>query len=173
MKVLFLDRDGVINKDVSYLYRIEDLVWMPGISTGLKLAIADGYKIIVVTNQSGVARGYYSENDVKNLHCYMQEELKKYGIDILDFFYCPHLKDGQIEPYNIDCLCRKPKAGLLEMASGKYDIDISKSFLIGDSDRDIKAAQSFGIDGYLYEDERIDYFIEKILKERKKNEQRI
>ena len=90
-KVLFLDRDGVINKDVSYLYKISDLEWVDGAKEALAYAHSKGYDLIVVTNQSGVARGYYKESDVQILHDYMAHELDRSGAPILHFYYCPCL----------------------------------------------------------------------------------
>ena len=136
-KVLFLDRDGVINKDVSYLYKIADLQWVDGAKEALKLAHDSGYELIVVTNQSGVARGYYKETDVQILHDYMGNELFKAGAPILHFYYCPHHKDGTVERYAVDCNCRKPKPGMILQAIKDFDVDVERSFLIGDSQRDV------------------------------------
>jgi len=102
-KVLFLDRDGVINKDVSYLYKISDLEWVYGAKEALAYAYSKGYDLIVVTNQSGVARGYYKESDVQILHDHMAHELDRSGAPILHFYYCPHHKEGAIPLYAIDC----------------------------------------------------------------------
>ena len=139
-KVLFLDRDGVINKDVSYLYKIADLQWVDGAKEALKLAHDSGYELIVVTNQSGVARGYYKETDVQILHDYMGNELFKAGAPILHFYYCPHHKDGTVERY------------------------AEHSFLIGDSQRDVDAAEAAGIKGYLFTESNLLHFMKKILK---------
>ncbi|WP_251424086.1 D-glycero-alpha-D-manno-heptose-1,7-bisphosphate 7-phosphatase [Veillonella agrestimuris] len=149
-KVLFLDRDGVINKDVSYLYKIEDLQWVDGAKEALKLAYDAGYDLIVVTNQSGVARGYYKESDVQILHDYMGNELDKAGAPILRFYYCPHHKDGTVERYAVDCDCRKPKPGMLLQAIKEYNVDPSESFLIGDNVRDVESAEAAGVKGYLF-----------------------
>lgn len=150
-KVLFLDRDGVINVDTGYLHRLSDLEWVTGIKEGLALAVQKGYKLIVVTNQSGVARGYYKEDDVNRLHQQMNEELSAAGAPISHFYYCPHHKEGRVPAYAIDCDCRKPKPGMLLQAMEDYEIDRDTSFLIGDSKRDIEAAQAAGIRGYLFE----------------------
>ena len=98
-KVLFLDRDGVINKDVSYLYKISDLEWVDGAKEALAYAYSKGYDLIVVTNQSGVARGYYKESDVQILHDHMAHELDRSGAPILHFYYCPHHKEGSVPLY--------------------------------------------------------------------------
>lgn len=128
-KVLFLDRDGVINKDVSYLYKISDLEWVDGAKEALAYAHSKGYDLIVVTNQSGVARGYYKESDVQILHDYMAHELDRSGAPILHFYYCPHHKEGIVPLYAVECECRKPKPGMIKQAIKDYDVNISDSFL--------------------------------------------
>ncbi len=162
-KVLFLDRDGVINKDVSYLYKIEDLQWMPGIFEGLALAQAEGYKIIVITNQSGVARGYYTEEDVKRLHDHMQAVCAEKGITIDAFYYCPHHPEGIVAEYRKACSCRKPEPGLFLQAFTDFAIDREHSVMIGDSKRDVEAAEKVGIHGVLFTTGRIDDCIRKAL----------
>ena len=163
-KVLFLDRDGVINKDVSYLYKIADLQWVDGAKEALKLAHDAGYELIVVTNQSGVARGYYKETDVQILHDFMGNELFKAGAPILHFYYCPHHKDGTIKRYAIDCNCRKPKPGMLLQAIKDFDVDVEHSFLIGDSQCDVDAAETAGVKGYLFTESNLLDFMKTILK---------
>ena len=153
-KVLFLDRDGVINKDVSYLYKISDLEWVDGAKEALAYAHSKGYDLIVVTNQSGVARGYYKESDVQILHDYMAHELDRSGAPILHFYYCPHHKE---------CECRKPKPGMIKQAIKDYDVNISNSFLIGDSQRDVDAAEAAGIKGYLFKGSNLLDFIKTII----------
>lgn len=162
-KVLFLDRDGVINKDVSYLYKIEDLQWVDGAKEALKMAYDYGYDLIVVTNQSGVARGYYKESDVQILHDYMGNELDKAGAPILHFYYCPHHKEGSIAQYAVDCQCRKPKPGMLLQAIKDYQVDPHKSFLIGDSQRDVEAAVAAGVKGYLFQGGNLLDYMKSIL----------
>lgn len=163
-KVLFLDRDGVINKDVSYLYKIADLQWVDGAKEALKLAHDAGYELIVVTNQSGVARGYYKETDVQILHDFMGNELFKAGAPILHFYYCPHHKDGTIERYAVDCNCRKPKPGMILQAIKDFDVDVEHSLLIGDSQRDVDAAEAAGVKGYLFTGSNLLDFMKTILK---------
>lgn len=163
-KVLFLDRDGVINKDVSYLYKIVDLQWVDGAKEALKLAHDSGYELIVVTNQSGVARGYYKETDVQILHDYMGNELFKAGAPILHFYYCPHHKDGTVERYAVDCNCRKPKPGMILQAIKDFDVDVEHSFLIGDSQRDVDAAEAAGVKDDLFTESNLLHFMKKILK---------
>lgn len=162
-KVVFLDRDGVINKDVSYLYKIEDLQWVDGAKEALQLAYDAGYDLIVVTNQSGVARGYYKESDVQILHDYMGNELDKAGAPILRFYYCPHHEEGIIDKYAVNCDCRKPKPGMLLQAIKEYHINPSESFLIGDNVRDVEAAEAAGVKGYLFTGENLLEFMKTIV----------
>ncbi len=150
-KVVFLDRDGVLNKDVSYLYRLEDLEWVNGAKEALAYAHSKGYDLIVVTNQSGIARGYYTVDDMKHLHIHMNEELTKVGAPILHFYYCPHHTDGVVLEFSEDCYCRKPKPGMILRAIEEYDVDTAHSFLIGDSERDVVAANKAGVKGYLFD----------------------
>ena len=145
MKVAFLDRDGVINEDIGYLhewknFKYNDLV-IPAL---LKLLNAD-YELIVVTNQSGVARGYYTESDLNLLNSKMSENLAKQGVNLRDVFYCPHYKSGKIKKYAVNCDCRKPKPGLLIKAREKYNIDLTNSVLFGDRYSDLEAGKAAGI----------------------------
>ncbi len=151
MKVIFLDRDGILNEDVAYLHKVSDLKWVPGIFDALRLAKDAGYQFVVVTNQSGVARGMFTEEDVQNLHDYMQDELLMEGIPLLDIYYCPHLEGAVMPDYDVACDCRKPKPGMILQAMEDHPIDGRESFLIGDSPRDVEAAHGAGITGYLYQ----------------------
>ena len=138
IKTIFLDRDGVINKDTQYLYKIDDFIFIDGIFDACHHFQKLGYKIIVVTNQSGIHRRLYAESDYKKLTKWMVAKFKKNLIDILDVFYCPH---GP----NSNCGCRKPKPGMLIEAQVKHNIDMVNSWMIGDKNRDIEAALSAGI----------------------------
>lgn len=162
-KILFLDRDGILNEDVAYLHGIYDLRWVPHIVDALLYAKHLGYEFIVVTNQSGVARGYFTVDDVEFLHNYMRDYLEKAGIPILHMYYCPHLPEGTVAEYAVECNCRKPKSGMIFQAMADYDIDREKSFLIGDSQRDIACARGAGIRGYLYNGGNIYTFVKDIL----------
>lgn len=135
-KAVFLDRDGTINVDKGYVYRIADFEFLPGVIEGLKLLQATGYLLIVITNQSGIARGYYTVEDYETLTEHMILELKKHGVMLTDIFYCPHLPQAIISKYRIDCGCRKPKLGLFYKAIDKWNIDINNSWAIGDKERD-------------------------------------
>jgi len=137
-KVIFLDRDGVINEEVGYLHKIEDFKFIHGVIDSCKNFLSLGYEIIIITNQSGIARGLYKLEDFHILNNWMLDKLRYEGINILDVFFCPH---GP----NDDCDCRKPKPGLFLNAKEKYDVDMKNSWMIGDKEDDIKAANSAGI----------------------------
>lgn len=146
----FLDRDGVLNVDKGYLYRSEDFEWIPGAIEAVKRLNDHGFLVFVVTNQSGVARGYYGEDDVARLHAWMNDELAKHGARIDKFYYCPHYTEGPASEYVKACQCRKPLPGLILAAFAEWDIDREKSFLIGDKDSDLVAAAAAGITGYKF-----------------------
>jgi len=137
-KTIFLDRDGVINKEINYLYKIEEFEFIDGVFEACKYLINLNYQIIIVTNQSGIARGYYSERDYQILNTWMLAQFKKNNIIIFDIFHCPHLP-------NSNCNCRKPKPGMFLEAKYKHNIDMKKSWLIGDKEVDIISANNSGI----------------------------
>lgn len=163
-KAVFLDRDGVLNVDVDYLYKIDDFQWVDEAPEALVYLVKQGYHLFVVTNQSGIARGYYTVDDMQQLHAHMQQELQKYGVLIEKFYYCPHHQEGKVAEYAIECDCRKPKPGMLLQAMAEYAIDKEQSFLIGDSKRDIEAAQAAGIKGYLFTGGSLLQFVQNIIK---------
>lgn len=160
--VLFLDRDGVINVDIGYLFDPAQLEFIPGAIEAMKEAQIRGYDIIVVTNQSGVARGYYTEEDVKALHAEMSRRLETDGVKILAYYYCPHHPEGTVESYKQDCNCRKPKPGMLIRAIEEWNIDIDGSFLVGDKPSDVQAAEAIGMRAYPFEEENLMTFLEPI-----------
>ena len=149
-KAVFFDRDGTLNVDGHYIYRIEDFKWMPDAAEAIRYCHDKGYLVIVVTNQSGVARGYYTEDDVHVLHEYMNDELKRLGTSIDAFYYCPHHPEAKIGKYRIDCDCRKPKPGMVLKACCDFGIDTSKSYMIGDKKRDVECGERAGVRGILY-----------------------
>ena len=138
IKTIFLDRDGVINKDVNYLYKINDFIFIDGIFDACKHFEKLGYKIIVVTNQSGIHRKLYTENDYQKLTQWMLSQFKKNHINIFDIYHCPHGPKS-------NCRCRKPKAGMLIKAQSQYGINMESSWIIGDKNRDILAGINAGI----------------------------
>jgi D-glycero-D-manno-heptose 1,7-bisphosphate phosphatase len=138
IKTIFLDRDGVINKDSGYLHKIENFKFINGVFEACQHYDQLGYKIVIVTNQSGISRGYYSEDDFRNITDWMITQFNKNNIQILDTFHCPHIPGS-------GCNCRKPKPGMLLEAKKKYNINMLESWLIGDKEDDISAANSSGI----------------------------
>lgn len=141
---VFLDRDGTINQEKNYLFRAEDFEFIPGVPEAIKKLRKSGYLVIVVTNQSGVARGYFSLEDVTRLHEHMQNELSKEGASIDAFYICPHHPEHGVGDFRKECDCRKGRPGLLFKASADLDIDLQKSFMIGDKVADIEAAENAG-----------------------------
>lgn len=148
-KAIFLDRDGTINVEKHYLHKIEDFEFLPGVIEGLKLLQEAGYLLIVITNQSGIARGYYNEEDFQKLNEWMIEKLKENGVNISKVYYCPHLPDANIEKYRIECECRKPKLGMYKTAIKEFDIDLDESWAIGDKIRDLAICEKTGCRGML------------------------
>lgn len=145
MKVAFVDRDGVVNKEVNYLSRIADFKYTENCIEALKSLSSLGYRIIIVTNQAGIARGYFHEQDYFILTNWYLNDLKYQGVDILDVFHCPHHTEGVHALYSITCNCRKPKPGLLTKAISKYDIDLENSIMVGDKVSDIEAGLAAGV----------------------------
>lgn len=143
--VIFLDRDGTLNEEVNYLHRIEDLVLLPGVAEALRSLREAGYKLVVVTNQAGVARGYYGEEDVKTLHAYMNKLLERQGAGIDGFFYCPHHPEHGIGAYRTVCRCRKPGTGMFEQAERLFEVDKARSWMIGDKLLDVQAGRNYGV----------------------------
>lgn len=151
-KAIFLDRDGTINVEKHYLYKIDDFEFLPGVIEALRMLQEAGYLLIVVTNQSGIARGYYSEEDFEVLNSWMIEYLKEQGIVITKVYYCPHLPEAKVMKYRKRCSCRKPLLGMYERAIEEYDIDISKSWVIGDKIRDCSICTKYACRGFLISD---------------------
>ena len=146
-KAVFFDRDGTLNVDVHYLYRIEDFQWTEDAIAAIKYCNDQDWRVIVITNQSGVARGYYTEQDIQRLHEWMNEDLAKYGAHIDAFYYCPHHPDGSVPQYAVACDCRKPGTRLLDAACADFDINRAKSVMIGDKPIDVECARRAGIKG--------------------------
>ena len=150
-KAVFFDRDGTLNVDVHYLYRPEDFQWTPEAVEAIEYCHQQGYLVVVITNQSGVARGYYTEAEVQRLHQWMNEELARQGTKPIDaFYYCPHHPQGKVAAYTKECSCRKPQPGMLLQACREMNIEPARSYMIGDSPRDVEAGEKAGIKGVLY-----------------------
>ncbi|WP_342808012.1 D-glycero-beta-D-manno-heptose 1,7-bisphosphate 7-phosphatase [Alteromonas sp. M12] len=144
-KALFLDRDGVINVDHGYASRPDEIDFIDDVFALCRRFQQQDYLILVVTNQSGIGRGYYSEEDFLLLSKWMQSEFATRGITIDDFFYCPHHPLKAKGDYLQQCHCRKPNPGMFEQAKQKYNIDMAKSFMIGDNKTDMLAAARAGV----------------------------
>ncbi len=140
---VFLDRDGTINVEKDYLYRVDEFEFTPGAVEAIRLLNQAGYLVVVVTNQSGVARGYYSEADVKTLHSHIDQVLMSQGARVDAWYYCPHHEHGN-PPYNQLCECRKPLPGMLRQAASDHAIDLTRSWMVGDKPADIEAGLAAG-----------------------------
>jgi D-glycero-D-manno-heptose 1,7-bisphosphate phosphatase len=139
-KAVFLDRDGVINREMGeYTYRKEDFVLNEGLAEALKIIQEKGFLLIIISNQGGISKGIFSNKEVEALHNILVSSLSDYGVKITDFFYCPHHSDVEA------CLCRKPGSLLIEKAIALHNIDPFRSYMIGDHDRDMLAGQNAGL----------------------------
>lgn len=139
-KAIFLDRDGTLNIDHGYVHRIDDFHFIEGSIEALQKLKAMGFLLVLVTNQSGIARGYFSEEQFLQLTEWMDWSLADRGVDLDGIYYCPHHPQGQGE-YKQDCDCRKPKSGMLQQAIRELNIDPAQSFMVGDKVEDLLAAQ--------------------------------
>ena len=142
-RAAFLDRDGTINREKDYLHRIDEFEFLPGVPEAVRALNEAGFLVVVVSNQSGVGRGYYTEDDVDLLHRHIAAELAKYGARVDAWFYCPHHPEGR-GSYALACRCRKPLPGMLLEAAGRYDIDLAASVMIGDKLVDMEAGLAAG-----------------------------
>jgi D-glycero-D-manno-heptose 1,7-bisphosphate phosphatase len=144
-KAAFIDRDGVVNKDNDYVYAIEDFIILPGVIDSLRLLRNSNYLLVLVTNQAGIARGYYDEQDLFRLHSYMQLLLKPNQAEFDAIYFCPHHPDGVVPNYTKVCQCRKPSPGMLLKAAEDLNLDLSQSILVGDKLSDINAGKRAGL----------------------------
>ena len=157
----FLDRDGVINIDKGYVYKIKDLEWVPGAIDAIRYFNEHGWLVIVITNQGGIARGFYQEADVLNFHEQLNDLLRQQGAHIDAFYYCPHHVDGIHSEYSIECDCRKPRGGMLLKAMKEWPIAADQSFMIGDKESDRQAARAAGVTGYLFPGGNLYTYLQK------------
>lgn len=153
-RVIFLDRDGTINEDRNYLYCVDDFQYKDGVIEGLKKLTDMGYMSIVITNQSGIARGMYTEDEFRELNDWMIKDLKQKGIDVQETLYCPHHPEASVDEYKRICDCRKPDTGLFWRASEKYGINMDGSFAIGDRLRDLAIVNESKVRGILISHEQ-------------------
>jgi len=139
LKTVFLDRDGVINKEIGYLHKTSDFQFIDYVFQSCKYLNSIGYQIIVITNQSGIGRGLYTEKDFFELNEWMIKEFKNFGVEIQEVFFCPHSPED-------NCECRKPKSGMFYSAFKKFNIDKKNSWMVGDKEDDITAARNAGLE---------------------------
>ncbi|WP_432459014.1 D-glycero-beta-D-manno-heptose 1,7-bisphosphate 7-phosphatase [Agarivorans sp. QJM3NY_25] len=142
---VFLDRDGVINHDHGYVSKVDDFEFIEGAIEAMQQLKKAGWLLVVVTNQAGIARGYFSEQQFLSLTEWMDWSLADRGVDLDGIYFCPHHKDYGSEDYRIDCNCRKPKPGMLLEAAKELDIDLTNSWLVGDKGSDLLAAKNAGV----------------------------
>jgi D-glycero-D-manno-heptose 1,7-bisphosphate phosphatase len=154
LKAVFLDRDGVINRETGgYVFSPEEFQLNEGLFEALRIFRDRGYILIIITNQGGIGQNLYTHKHVEKLNEILKMKLTAHGIEIAEIYYCPH------HPVSGKCLCRKPESLLIEKALARFNIDPSLSFMIGDNERDIKAAEKAGVKGVLIKanDSLIDY----------------
>ena len=159
----FLDRDGVLNRDDGFVHRIEDLVWTDGAIEAVKLLNDRDYYVFVVTNQSGVARGFYEEADVDRLHAAMAAVLHRHGAHIDGFEFSPYHPEATVDAYRRDTDCRKPGCGMILRCFDRWPVDRAGSFLVGDRATDLQAAAAAGLPGYLFGGGNLRDFIAGLL----------
>lgn len=146
-KAIFLDRDGVLNEEIgNYVCSIEEFTILPGVAGALKAFTEKGYRLIIITNQGGLAKKLYTLSELDRMHEYLRSEMERSGVYFDEIYYCPHHPD-----YNGKCLCRKPGSVMVEKALARFDIDPARSYFIGDRDRDVQAAEAAGVKGILVE----------------------
>ncbi len=143
-RAVFLDRDGTVNQERDYLFRPEEFVFVPGAPAAIRLLKETGFLVVVVTNQSGIARGYYDEAAMHRLHRHMDGLLAREGAAVDAYYFCPHHPDGTVERYRTVCACRKPLPGMLLQAATEHRIDLFASFIIGDKLVDVEAGRAAG-----------------------------
>ena len=161
-KIAFLDRDGVLNKSEinnGYIGFIKDFKWIAGAKKAIKFLKKNNFKVVIVTNQSGIARGFFSIKDVYKLHNYLKIELIKFGTAIDKIYFCPYHKDGVVKKYKKNSILRKPKIGMFLKVSKIWNIDKKKSFMIGDQKTDIEFAKRADIKGFLFDEKNLYNFV--------------
>ena len=159
----FLDRDGVLNQDTGYPHRPDQIEWIKGAKQAVALLQAQGYRVFVVTNQSGIARGYFDMTDIEALHRWMNTRMQAHGGVIDDFRISPYHPDVENDRFTNLAHWRKPKPGMVLDLFAYWDIDLSRSFLIGDKSTDIAAANAAGIPGHLFQGGNLLDFVKKVL----------
>jgi D-glycero-D-manno-heptose 1,7-bisphosphate phosphatase len=161
-KVAFLDRDGVVNSshyNNGYIGSLKYFKWIPGAINTIKFLKEKKYKVVIVTNQSGVARGFFKIKDVRKIHFFIQKKLKTHDVKIDAFYFCPFHKDGIIKKFKKNSSLRKPNIGMFRLAQKRWNIDRKNSFIIGDQQTDIEFAKKAKIKGYLFNQKNLHKFI--------------
>jgi len=143
---VFLDRDGVINREYGYVHKVDEFHFIDGVFDACREMSRAGYRLIVITNQAGIARGYYSEDDFRQLTKWMLNEFSRNGIEIDDVYYCPHHPVYGVGDYRRDCDCRKPAPGMIVRAAREHLLDLRHSILVGDKVTDVEAGREAGLD---------------------------
>ncbi|KWV59463.1 D,D-heptose 1,7-bisphosphate phosphatase [Bradyrhizobium macuxiense] len=160
---VFFDRDGVLNRDIGFLFEASKLVWIDGAREAVKAVNDRGYFAFVVTNQSGVARGLYDEGHIHELHAWMADELARMGARIDAFEYCPFHPEGNVERYRQQSHRRKPAPGMINDLLERFPVDLERSFLVGDQPRDLEAARAAGLKAYLFSGSNLETFVRPLL----------
>lgn len=144
-KIAFLDRDGVINKEVNYLHKWEDFEFTDSCIDALKILIGKGYELVIVTNQAGIAKGLFSESNYQELTDKYRNYLSGCGIEFLDILHCPHHVDAVKDDYRCDCFCRKPNPGMIDKITSNFNVSLENSIMVGDKISDVKAGLGGGL----------------------------
>ena len=140
-KAIFLDKDGTLIEDVPYNVDPTKIRFLPGALEAVKRLHQDGFQIFIISNQSGVARGFFKEEDLKKVEQHIRNKMAEVGVPLAGFYYCPHYPEGKVEAYAVTCICRKPRPGLLFKAAREHDINLDKSWMIGDILDDVEAGR--------------------------------
>ncbi|MCQ2363341.1 MAG: HAD family hydrolase [Acidaminococcaceae bacterium] len=166
VKAVLFDRDGTLNVDTGYLFRREEFRWMPEAPLALAWLKQQGCDIYVITNQSGIARGYFTVEDMEKLHNFMNDDLSHKGVEIKKFYYCPHLEGGRVAEFACACDCRKPKPGLVLECLRENHLQPEECILIGDKERDLQCAAAAGVRGHLYQGGSLLNFVRQVMEGR-------
>ena len=163
-KAVFFDRDGTLNVDHGYVHEWINFTWIPGARDAIKLANDNQYLVFVVTNQSGIGRGYYGKEDVNKLHVQMNHDLAKIGAHVDAFEFCPHHPEEANPEYLKTCNCRKPAPGMLIKLIGEWQVNTSESLMIGDNKSDVAAATKAKVAGHLFTGNNLFDFFSQLVK---------